>query len=125
MIKYLSILAVILFLYLLFSSTVHAKTNNGISIIRDELRAQGLNESDVEVMYNIMLCESGGDPFAQNPNSSAAGLFAITKSTFLANSPYSWEDRYDWLVSLETAVIIYHHRGFQPWQASAKCWQPM
>jgi len=120
MIKHLSILAVILFLYILFASTVHAKTDNGLNIIRDELRAQGLNESDVEVMYSIMMCESGGNPHAQNPNSSAAGLFQLTKSTFEANSDYDWELRYDWLVSLETAVKIYRARGTQPWSQCVK-----
>ena len=120
MIKQLTIIAAILFLYLLFTSTVHAKENNGLNIIKDELRAQGLNQSEVEVMYAIMLCESNGDPYAQNPNNSAAGLWQITKSTFEANSDYDWELRYDWLVSLETAVKIYKSRGTQPWSQCVK-----
>jgi len=120
MIKYLSIIAIILFLYLLFASTVHAKENNGLTIIKDELKAQGLTKREVEVMYNIMMCESGGNQHAQNPNSSASGLFQLTQSTFEANSDYDWELRYDWLVSLETAVKIYKARGVSPWAQCVK-----
>lgn len=120
MIKQLSILSIILFLYLLFSSTVHAKTNNGISIIRDELRAQGLNESDVEVMMSLISCESNFDPYAQNPVSSSSGLLQINHSTWLANSDYDWELRYDWLANIETGVKIYKARGVQPWSQCVK-----
>lgn len=122
MIKYLSIIAVIFFLYLLFSSTVHAKTNNGISIIRDELRAQGLNESEVEVMMRISFCESSYRIDAKNSQSSASGLFGLLDSTYLAHSKYPIEEKNDWLANLLAATDLFKKEGTRPWAASSKCW---
>jgi len=47
-------------------------------------------------------------------------LWQITRGTFEANSDYDWELRYDWLVSLETAVKIFRARGVSPWAQCVK-----
>lgn len=122
MLKYLSILAVILFLYLLMASTVHAKENNGLTIIRDELKAQGLTESEAEVMMSISFCESSYRIDAKNSQSSASGLFGLLDSTYLAHSEYPIEQKNDWLANLLAATDLFKEQGTTPWNASIKCW---
>jgi len=38
-----------------------------------------------DLEYKIMMCESGGNPLAQNPNSTAKGLFQFLDSTWANN----------------------------------------
>lgn len=70
---------------------------------------------NAEDALRIAFCESSFRPEAQNKVSSAAGVFQITKGTWKDNSPYSWEDRYDFIKNIETAKIIFDKRGWQPW----------
>ena len=35
-----------------------------------------------DIMYSIMMCESGGNPKAKNPTSSAKGLYQIIDGTW-------------------------------------------
>ncbi len=65
----------------------------------------------VETMLCIMWYESRGDPGAQNPTSSAAGLFQIMG--------FWWDkyggDRYDPETNTALARIIYDKQGYGAW----------
>ena len=68
------------------------------------------------VFYHIPLavavarCESGLRPWAQNPTSTASGLFQI-----LGGPTGVWSNT-------ELARRMYNERGWEPWTASESCW---
>lgn len=71
----------------------------------------------------IIACESGGDPTAQNPTSSASGYFQIVDGTWKANGGTT-AHAYQASVAEQTAVAnrIYAVSGLVPWSASKSCW---
>jgi len=77
--------------------------------------AQGLSDYEANRMVRVAKCESNFIPTAQNKYSSAAGLFEIIYSTWLANSQYSWSDRYDAVKNIDTAIRLFKRSGFSPW----------
>ena len=68
---------------------------------------------------SIVARESGGDPRAQNPRSSAAGclqLLALHSGRF-NKLGYSWErDRYNADVNVLVALDLYREAGTSPWR---------
>lgn len=78
----------------------------------------------------IIECESEGDPTAQNPVSSASGLYQFIDSTWV----YVWTDyigeqpptarAYQASVSDQhrAGQALYEHEGTTPWNASRSCW---
>lgn len=70
----------------------------------------------------IIECESGGDPNAHNPTSSASGLFQFLDSTW-ASVGGTGEAR-DASVSEQymRANMLFERAGLSPWNASRDCW---
>ena len=66
---------------------------------------------------SIVARESGGDPRAQNPSSSAAGCFQTLArhSGRYVKLGYSWADRYDPDVNTLVALDLYREAGTSPW----------
>lgn len=58
----------------------------------------------------VLACESGGNPNARNPSSSATGLFQILGGPV------------DPAANVARAYAMWHARGWQPWNASRACW---
>lgn len=83
-----------------------------------------------EVFDDIIRCESGGNPEAQNPVSTASGLFQFIEGTWL----WVWQDLKGveppapeaWQASVHdqtrAAQTLYSTRGLTPWYASKHCW---
>ena len=86
--------------------------NNWIPLIR-----KYFPPDTVSTAFQIMMAESSGNPFAENP-SSASGLFQVTAETWAGCSPYPWNDRFDPEKNIHVAAILYGGRGWQPWKAS-------
>lgn len=77
-----------------------------------------------DIAHEIIRCESGGDPNAKNPESSASGLYQFTDGTWT------------WVTGLEPParawpVEVQHQaftdlwddgRGWRHWLASYECW---
>jgi hypothetical protein len=62
--------------------------------------------------------ESGNDPGAQNPSSSAAGCFQLMKVhawRFDATGT-SWAQRYDPVANTLAALNLYNEAGTSPWR---------
>lgn len=73
-----------------------------------------------EVMYKIMMCESGGNPKAKNPKSSAKGLYQIIDGTWkdfqCQGDPLNAEDN-------KRCAEKIARDGLHHWNASAYCWK--
>lgn len=71
----------------------------------------------------IIACESGGNPRAQNPSSSASGLFQFIDSTWERYGGET-ERAKDASVShqYEVANRAHAREGYAPWNASKSCW---
>lgn len=80
----------------------------GVEQWRDEVAAYG--DWDVDLMLRIMGCESGGRANADNPSSTASGLFQIL------GGPY------DPVANIALAHSMWSTRGTQPWNSSRSCW---
>jgi hypothetical protein len=68
--------------------------------------------------HNIVNRESGGDPSAQNPSSSAAGCFQLLRThawRFNATGS-SWAQRYDAVANTKAALHLYNEAGTRPWR---------
>jgi hypothetical protein len=74
------------------------------------------------LLERIMRCESGGNPTARNPTSSASGLFQALHGTWggYGGYPEAWMAPVD--VQWAHAHELYALRGTQPWDASRFCW---
>lgn len=61
--------------------------------------------------------ESGGNPDAKNPDSSARGLFQIMASVWAPTFGVSYDDLYDPDLNTRLAYRIYQIQGWGAWQA--------
>lgn len=71
-----------------------------------------------DLMLRVMDCESGGAWWADNPRSSAAGLFQI-----MGFWQRAWPGNYyDPWTNASVAYQIYLSQGIGAWNASRSCW---
>jgi len=82
---------------------------------------------DLEVMVRIIQCESGGNPAAKNPTSTASGLGQFLDSTWNANAPrlgYAATRAESFRVTPAARVmaLVLSEQGTRPWNASKRCW---
>lgn len=68
----------------------------------------------VEKALRVMACESGGDPYADNPRSTAAGLYQFLASTWAA-TPYAASSVYDPTSNVAAAAWLWSRQGWTPW----------
>lgn len=81
---------------------------------------------DVDLAMKVMACESGGNPTAANPTSSARGLFQHLGSFWnkrAASAGRPGADIFDPEANVAVAAwLVYHQGGWKHWNASASCW---
>jgi hypothetical protein len=67
--------------------------------------------------HRIVDRESGGDPRAQNPSSSAAGCAQLLKmhAWRFSSTGTSWAHRYDAKANIAAALHLYREAGASPW----------
>lgn len=73
----------------------------------------------------VIQCESGGNPTAQNPSSTASGLFQFLDTSWLAYGGGQYAPRAkDATPAQQTAIAnrAYAQAGLIPWAASRSCW---
>ena len=73
----------------------------------------------------IIACESGGNPTAQNPSSTASGLFQFLDSSWIAYGGGKYASRAKFATpaqQYEIANRAYAQSGLAPWTASRGCW---
>lgn len=77
---------------------------------------------DIKLLFDIMLCESGGKWTARNENSSASGLFQFVDSTAedvhqeVYGYPLDYDRKNDPRVQVDMAVWLYENEGPTPWE---------
>lgn len=71
--------------------------------------------TDVERALCLMQHESGGNPNAKNPRSSARGLMQILGSLWAPHYGVSLEELYDPNINLAIAADIRRAQGWQAW----------
>lgn len=74
----------------------------------------------------IIQCESSGNPRAQNPNSTASGLFQFLNSTWRAFGGGQFAPTAKQATSAEQTIVAnraFERNGLSDWNASKSCWQ--
>ena len=69
----------------------------------------------VDTAMCLMQYESGGNPDAKNPESSARGLFQIMASVWAPTFGVSYDDLYDPELNVRLAHRIYETQGWTAW----------
>lgn len=81
---------------------------------------------DVARALQIVQCESGGNPHAANPTSSARGLFQHLGSAWerrAADAGWAGADIFDPEANVAVAAwLVYEGGGWSHWNASGHCW---
>lgn len=79
------------------------------------LVAEHFAPDNVETMMCLMVYESGGDPNAKNPTSSARGLFQIMASIWAPEFGVSYADLFDPVINTRIARGVYDRQGYGAW----------
>lgn len=84
--------------------------------------------SGYEILDKVALCESGNNPLAKNPNSSAKGRFQFINSSWKHYGKMLWGDNLinkdvlDYEDNTELAMYVYQLNGLKDWEESKSCW---
>lgn len=73
----------------------------------------------------IIQCESGGNPTAKNPGSTASGLFQFINGTWRAYGGLEFAPTARQATVQQQYIVAnraYADAGFSPWNASRSCW---
>jgi len=70
------------------------------------------------IMLKVAKCESGFNPKAKNPKSSATGVFQIMSSVHGISPRFLT----DYKVNIAAAHKLYLEQNLMPWEASRNCW---
>jgi len=73
---------------------------------------------DGDLMIKVASCESGLNPKAENPNSSATGLFQILSQLHQVKKQWLYNED----VNIAIAKQMFDASGTNPWKSSKKCW---
>lgn len=81
----------------------------------EPLVAEHFPDSQIDTALCIIRHESKGDPSADNPRSSARGLFQILGSLWRPHYNLSYGDLYDPEINTRTARLIWNDYGWWAW----------
>lgn len=87
-----------------------------------ELVAKHFLPEDVEMALRVMACESGGNPNAKNPTSTASGLFQHMRGWWSGAWGYPAFNPFDPESSVRAAAFLRYRNGWTDWRASQHCW---
>jgi hypothetical protein len=95
--------------------------------IEAEIAKRRKNSTMYAVLARIEKCESGGNPLAKNPNSSASGLYQFIHSSWVYYGTKLWgsvedKDVFNPHHNRELAEYVYRLNGTRDWLESAHCW---
>lgn len=105
----------------------HDSTDYGVGVIQDRIRYWA---RFYEVDENLALClaknESGFNPLAKNPSSSAGGVFQFINSTWISTAKrmgtgFTLADKYDAEKNIQAGVWLLKTDGAGHWVVASKC----
>jgi len=81
----------------------------------------------VPLALAIAHCESGLNPRAKNPNSTASGVFQFIRSTwkYVTQDYLLWhgiQSVFDPKLNIIAGVTLLKEEGVKPWESSRHCW---
>lgn len=107
----------------------HSPTHKGMGSDVEQWRplvTKYFKAEDVNLALRVMGCESGGNPWADNPYSSASGLFQHIMRYFPSRAAAAgfpggsvWDPETNIAAS---AYLRYSNGGWRDWAASRHCW---
>lgn len=99
-----------------------ADVEEGSSLLSKKIQIIPLRASAdvVEVLTIVAMCESGHNPFARNPHSSAKGLLQIIDGTWAAFGCAG--NVFDAADNMRCGIRIATESGLHHWDASRSCW---
>lgn len=74
---------------------------------------------EVDMALRVMACESGGNPNAANPRSTARGLMQVMWSVWGPEYGVSEQELYDPETNIRIAAKVYAIQGWNAWM----CWR--
>ena len=77
------------------------------------------------LLVDIAKCESGLNPEAKNPRSTASGIFQFINSTFIHQAQaygLPTDDKNDPVIQIKLAANMIRDGGLHHWNASKSCW---
>ena len=82
--------------------------------------------ADVRLALCIVRHESGFNPAARNPGSSAGGVWQFIDGTFVSTArrmgrDWRLPDKYDMMVNAEAGAWLLAHDGYKHWIVWPKC----
>ena len=90
------------------------------------LVAMFFEDRHVDKALRVMRCESGGNPNAKNPRSTASGLFQHLASMWpdrSVDAGFAGVDVFDPIANVGVAAyLVYEGGGWSHWYPSARCW---
>ncbi len=91
------------------------------------LVASFFEPTDVDRAIRVIRCESGGNPTAKNPRSTASGLFQHLASMWGDRSVaagVAGSDVFDPVANVQVAAwLVYEGGGWSHWYTSRPCWR--
>lgn len=91
----------------------------------NRIRARWAGTGQQETAVRVAACESGGgkesgiNPLADNPSSTAFGSFQFLARTWIGTGIAKTRDLG---LQIEAAYRVWKARGWSPWNASRRCW---
>jgi hypothetical protein len=88
-------------------------------------------QSNLSVLEAVAWCESGNDPLAKNPRSTASGRFQFLKSSWNYYGKKLWGEElknknvFDYEDNTALAVWVYNRNGLVDWEESKPCWSKL
>lgn len=85
-----------------------------------------IHEVDMHLLNRIIKAESEGNPYAQNPYSSASGCAQFVNGTWRSTRKRMGKpivSPFDARANVETLAWTVRHQGTHPWNASRHKWQ--
>lgn len=112
----------VLFLIFGITLTASAFTVSSKAQIEDFLVYKAQREGlSVSKVLSIARCESGLNPLAKNPKSTASGIYQFLYSSWLYYAtPYGYkpEDVFDPIKNIRVAIDVMSKYGFSAWECS-------
>lgn len=107
----------------------HSPTQKGMGSDVEQWRplvAKYFQPADVDLALRVMGCESGGNPWAKNPRSSASGLYQHIMRYWpsrAAGAGFPGGSVWDPETNIAASAYLFYSAGsWRDWRASVECW---